>query len=118
MMEKMISKWISRALRIVIMVIVACAVFGFIVMSLWNWLMPPLFGWHTIGFWQALGLVLLSKILFGGFRGGWSHGRHWRRGMRERWERMTPEQREQMRQHLQACCGQFPGSAEPKTEKP
>jgi hypothetical protein len=111
MTERMISKGISRGLRIAVMVIVACAVFGFVVMSLWNWLMPPLFGWRTIGFWQAIGLVLLSKILFGGFRGGWGRGRHWRRGMRERWENMTPEQREQMRERLQACCG-------PRTTRP
>jgi hypothetical protein len=101
----MISKRITRVLRIVVIAIVASAIFGFVVMSLWNWLMPTLFGWRTIGFWQALGLVLLSKILFGGFRGGWDHGRHWRRGMRERWENMTPEQREQLRERLQACCG-------------
>jgi hypothetical protein len=114
-MREVIGNRVARAIRIMVMVIIAGALFGFIVMSLWNWLMPVLFGWHTITFWQALGLVLLSKILFGGFRGGWGHGRHWRRGMRERWEQMTPEQREQMRQHLRDRCGHFP-SAEPKTE--
>ena len=70
----MMNKWISRALRIAMMVIIAVAVFGLVVMSLWNWLMPALFGWRAISFGQALGLVLLSKILFGGFRGGWGHG--------------------------------------------
>ena len=110
--------WILRALKIAVIAALACVIFGFIVMSLWNWLMPPLFGWHPISFWQALGLFLLSKLLFGGFRGGWSHGRHWRRGMHERWEQMTPEQRDQMRQRLQACCGHFPASPETKMEKP
>jgi hypothetical protein len=114
----MMNKWISRALRIALMVMVTVAVFGLVVMSLWNWLMPALFGWRTISFGQALGLVLLSKILFGGFRGGWGHGRHWRNGMRERWEQMTPEQREQLQQRLQRCCGSIPASAQPKTEKP
>jgi hypothetical protein len=49
--------------------------FGFGVMYLWNWLMPDLFGFKVINYWQALGLVLLAKILFGCFghhRGG--HG--------------------------------------------
>jgi hypothetical protein len=49
--------------------VVFAAVFGLVVMSLWNWLMPTLFGWHVISYWQALGLLILSKILFGGFRG-------------------------------------------------
>jgi hypothetical protein len=44
--------------------------FGFIVMWLWNWLMPDLFGLGTITYWQAMGICLLSKILFGGFGGG------------------------------------------------
>ncbi len=44
--------------------------FGFIIMWLWNWLMPDLFGLTTITYWQAMGICLLSKILFGGFGGG------------------------------------------------
>ncbi len=117
MIERMIQNRVSRAVKILMMVLIASALFGFVVMSLWNWLMPALFGWRSISFWQALGLLLLTKLLFGGLRGGWGHGRHWRRGMRERWERMTPEQREKMRERLQACCGPFPASAETKTEK-
>src|SRR5260370_6299705 len=117
MIEKMIQNRVSRAVKILMMVLIASALFGFVVMSLWNWLMPALFGWRSISVWQALGLLLLTKVLFGGLRGGRSHGRHWRRGMRERWERMTPEQREKMRERLQACCGPVPASAETKTEK-
>ena len=49
-------------------------IFGEIVMHLWNWLLPPLFGWHTVGFWQALGLLVLCRILFGGFRNGAPNG--------------------------------------------
>ena len=40
---------------------------GEIVRLLWNWLLPPLFGWRQITFWQALGLLALCRILFGGF---------------------------------------------------
>ena len=81
--------------------------FGELVMHLWNWLLPGLFGWHTIGFWQALGLLLLSRILFGGF-GGHGHGAggsRMRRRMEERWEKMTPEERENVRQGMQGRCG-------------
>jgi hypothetical protein len=69
-------------------------VFGYAVMRLWNWLMPVLFGWHLINFWQAVGILVLSKILFGGLHGRHGGRMHWRHRMRERWERMTPEERE------------------------
>ena len=39
------------------------------VSALWNWLMPTIFGLRTITYWQALGLMVLSWILFRGFRG-------------------------------------------------
>jgi hypothetical protein len=90
-------------------------VIGFAVMSLWNWLMPAIFGWHSIGFWQALGLLIFSKILFGGFRGrpGWRG--HWRGRMLERWQKMTPEEREKFRETMRHRCGPFgPPSAEPQ----
>jgi len=80
--------------------------FGELVMHLWNWLLPGLFGLHTIGFWQALGLLLLSRILFGGF-GGHGHGHGRRRRMEERWEKMTPEEREKFRQSFRGRCGPF-----------
>jgi len=39
--------------------------FGWVVMLLWNWLMPEIFGLKTVSYWQAWGLLLLSCILFG-----------------------------------------------------
>jgi hypothetical protein len=60
-----------RFLGFGIMGIVAAAAFGFLfgyfVMLLWNWLMPSIFGLGVITFWQAFGLVVLGRILFGGF---------------------------------------------------
>jgi len=44
--------------------------FTFVVMWLWNWLVPELFKGPVLGYWQALGLLVLSKILFSGFSGG------------------------------------------------
>jgi len=81
----------------------AIAVFGFLVMGLWNWLIPVLFGRPEITFWQAAGLLGLSRILLGGFRGpgGPPHWR-WRRRMMERWEQMTPEEREKFRRGLRS----------------
>ena len=50
-----------------IIFVVLVALFGYITMRLWNWLMPEIFGLSVIGYWQALGILLLTKIFFGGF---------------------------------------------------
>ena len=94
-----------RVLKFALIAVAAVAVFCFVVMSLWNWIIPSVVGWHPVTYWQALGLLVLSRILFGGFRG--RPGRHmpWRRRMRKRWEQMTPEEREEFRQGMRACWG-------------
>jgi uncharacterized membrane protein len=103
--------WGVRGLKIALFAVLFVTIFGYAVMWLWNWLMPALFGWHLISFWQALGILVLSKILFGGF-----HGRHrgrmnWRRRMRERFDHMTPEEREKFRQSMRGRCGPLEPSA-------
>jgi hypothetical protein len=86
-----------------VLFVVVLAGVGFLVMGLWNWLMPALFGLKLITYWQAVGLLILSKILFGGFRRtGW-RGRDRLHSMRGRWRQRTPEEREQFRQNLRAC---------------
>jgi hypothetical protein len=75
-------------------------IFGEVVMHLWNWLLPPLFGWHAITFWQGLGLLILCRILFGGFGGHGNDRSGWRRSRGPRWERMTPEEREKFRKEM------------------
>ena len=81
--------------------ILAFAAFGFFTMHLWNWLMPLLFHLPEITFWQTIGLMILSRLILGGFRGhhGRAHG-HSRRHMHEKWENMTPEEREKFREHI------------------
>jgi len=101
----------ARIVKFVVTGIVAMAVFGFVVLGLWNWLMPSIFGLRQISFWQALGLVILSKIFFGSFHSHNGRRRSWRR-MRERWEQMTPEEREKLRERFGDFCG--PAKAEPK----
>lgn len=85
--------------------IIFIAGFGSAVWQLWNHLMPQIFALPVISFWQALGLLSLSWLLFGGFRGPFGSGRGYGPGMRGRWEKMTPEQRAQFRQGLRARCG-------------
>jgi hypothetical protein len=93
---------------------------GEAVMLLWNWLLPPLFGWRALTFWEALGMLALCRILFGnfGFRG--SGGSNIRRRMQERMagrmeERcanMTPEERERFRQRMRERWGFGPSAGE------
>jgi hypothetical protein len=78
---------------------------GQLVQHLWNWLLPPLFGWPRITFWQAFGLLALCRILFGG---SGFHGRR-RSG---RWERMPPEERERFRQRMRERFGFGPATGE------
>jgi Ca2+/H+ antiporter, TMEM165/GDT1 family len=108
--------WIKRAIFIPIAIAAGIFLFGFVVMSLWNCLLPSIIGVGTITFWQALGILILSKILFGGFRGGpghhhnmHKHGREWHR----KWMNMTPEEREKMKAEWRGRCG-----SETKNEEP
>jgi hypothetical protein len=88
----------SKCLKIGLMVVVGIGALGGVVMLLWNWLVPSLFvGAQPVGYWQALGILLLSKILFGGFR-GCHHGR-WRE-RQQRWESMSEEERAQLKGRL------------------
>jgi hypothetical protein len=90
------------------------AIGGEIVMQLWNRLLPSIFGWRQITFWQAVGLLALCRILFGGLgRHGFDRSR-FRGRMAERWERMTPEQRERFRQGMLGRCGFGPSTSESK----
>jgi hypothetical protein len=103
---KTITRKITKGITVLLMVIVGSAVLGFVVRELWNALMPGIFGWHTITFWQALGLLILSKILFGGFHRHGGGRRQWKNRMRERWDGMTPEEREKFREGMR--CGRRP----------
>jgi hypothetical protein len=89
-----------KILMFFVLGVLAVFLVGLLVLLLWNWLMPALFGFRSIGYWQAFGLLILARLLFGGFRGGQPRGRRWRRRVIERWERMTPEEREKFRRGL------------------
>lgn len=86
---------------------------GYLVQVLWNWLLPDLFGWRPVTFWQALGLLMLSRILFGGIGGrrggGWKHGGRARARFRERmaarWHDLPDEKRERIRREMRERFG-------------
>jgi Ca2+/H+ antiporter, TMEM165/GDT1 family len=109
-----------KVLGILLLVIIGVLVFGSIVMVLWNGLMPQIFHLPLIGFWQALGLFALAKILFSGFRGGpRGFGSRWKRdGLREGWANMTAEQQEKFKQEWGRRCGRpFPPEPNPAETK-
>ena len=93
-------KWIFLAPLVILGFLLFVAVGGAIVQQLWNWLLPSLFGWREITFWQALGILALCRILFGGLGLHGSSRSNVRRRMAERWEHMTPEERERFRQGM------------------
>ena len=102
-------KWILLVPLGITAVLLFIAVGGILVRQLWNVLLPPLFGLPAVTFWQALGLLVLCRILFGGFG---FHGtsrsearRKIRARMAERWARMTPEERERFRRGIRGRCG-------------
>jgi len=83
---------------------------SFVVMLLWNNLMPGIFHLGLITFWQAMGLFVLCKILFGfgkgGHRGGFGGGQWRRQRMEEHFKNMTPEQKEKFKQKMgDRMCG-------------
>jgi hypothetical protein len=93
-----------KAVKVLVMIAIAVTLLGEVVMRLWNWLMPSLFHLPAITFVQALGLLVLSKLLFGGFhRHSGGHG--WKRGMSQRWEQMSQEERERFRAGLKSRRG-------------
>ena len=111
-----------RGLRIALFstFFIAAVVFG--TQALWNWLMPTLFRLPTIGLAQTLGLLVLSRILFGGLRGGqpgnWARKRKaWQQRMAGRMEHLSTAEREKFRQQMQTRCGmgwmRKPETAEP-----
>ena len=55
----------------IITAVIFALVFGYFVMLLWNWLMPVIFSLKVIDYWQAFGIVLLARLIFGSF------GEHW-----------------------------------------
>ena len=97
--------WIKRAIFIPIAIAGGIFIFGWVVMQLWNAILPAVLGVSVITFWQALGILILSKILFGGFKG--SHGHPKSNHFHDRhhkWMHMSSEEREKMKAEWKGRC--------------
>jgi hypothetical protein len=86
----------------VVLGVLAIFAFTLVTMYLWNWLVPELFHGPQINFWQTMGLFVLSKILFSGFGKGGGHRPNgkWRGYWKDKWQGMTPEERERFKQKM------------------
>ncbi len=76
---------------------------GTVVQLLWNWLMPALFALPQVSFWQAVGLLALSRILFGRWGGGFRPSHRW-----------SAEEKERFRQRIHERWGSRPLADSPR----
>ncbi len=108
-MQYMKMKWVAKGIVFGALFVTAIT---FATMLLWNNLAVDIFGLPVIGFFQALGLMILGRLLAGNFgpRGRGGFGRMGGRHMRERWQNMNPEQRDQLMQRWgKRGCGPMRG---------
>jgi len=109
---QMKSWWVARIGKVIGIVAIAVTALGFVVMTLWNALIPDLFHGPAVTFGQAVALLLLSHILLRGW-GHWRYSHGWRRG---RWKHrfdeklaaMSPEDREKFKEEWRRRCGWAP----------
>lgn len=93
--------WMMKGLGFLVFAPLLVAALSLVVMLLWNALIPALFVGPALTFWQAAGLLVLCRVLFGGFRPHHRGHHHWRhRPWNDRWNRMSPEERERFRDGL------------------
>jgi len=105
-----VAKIVAKIVGFIIIAFIITTLLSFIVMALWNNILTVVLHVSAVTFWQALGILVLSKILFGGFKGKgrWGHrNEKWRREreeMHEKWHTMTPEEREKIKQEWRNRC--------------
>jgi hypothetical protein len=91
-------KWLFIAPAAILGMVMVAAIGGVLVRELWNWLLPTIFGWREITFWQAVGMLALCRILFGGHGFGRSRSRR------------TPEERARFRHAMRERFGMSPAN--------
>ena len=95
-----------KAMKIFIKICLTVVAFGVATMLLWNHLMPGLFKLPALTLGQAIGLLILSRLFFGGFGVlkdmGHFMARKERQAILENWHSMLPEQRAQCLARIRA----------------
>ncbi|MCB0372296.1 MAG: hypothetical protein KDD31_04755 [Muricauda sp.] len=75
--ERNVEYYVKKIVKVIAIIILGGLLFllaNYVLMRLWNWLMPDIFGLGTITFWQALGILVMAKIIFGFGGGGKNKG--------------------------------------------
>lgn len=104
--------WLMKAVKVVLFAVSAGIIFGCVIMGLWNALIPEIFSnAHSITFWQGIGLLVLARLLFGGFGHRWG-GHRWKSGqwkyrMEQKMANMTEEEKEAFKSKLKSHCGPY-----------
>ena len=102
------KKWIRKIPIVIGLAAIAATAFSGIVMLLWNGVLTPVLHLSVITIWQAAGILLLSKILFGGFKGRRPMaGMWWKRRMMMKWKGMSPEERDAFKAKMESRCNRF-----------
>ncbi len=104
------KKWMFvKAVKFMLFATAAGIVFGYVIVMLWNALIPDIFHANPITFWQGIGLLVLSRMLFGGF--GWKWGSHnwkggmWKRRLEQKMANMSPEELIEFQAKWKKHCG-------------
>jgi hypothetical protein len=106
--------WVKKIIGFIILAIAGTALLSYVVMRLWNGVLVDALHASEVSYWQALGILVLSKILFGGFKGhcGSPYKHHWKNEMKEKWQGMTPEERERIKAEWRDRCRVWKRSGE------
>ncbi|GAC1440987.1 MAG: hypothetical protein NVSMB63_08200 [Sediminibacterium sp.] len=105
--------WVKKIIGCIGIAIAAIALISYVVMLLWNDVLTAALHVSAVNYWQAMGILVLSKILFGGFKGrGGSCRQPWKNEMKEKWHNMTPEERERIKTEWRDRCRVWKKSGE------
>lgn len=96
--------WFRKISGFIVLAIAFIGLFGWIVMELWNAILVPVLQVGAVTFWQAIGILVLCKILFGGFKKSWGEKHKWGNEMKEKWQQMTPEEKEKFKEEWRNKC--------------
>jgi hypothetical protein len=98
--------WIKKIIGFTALAAAFGSLLSYVVMRLWNGILTEVVHVSPISFLQAIGILVLSKILFGGFHGRWGCGprNHWKNEMKEKWHNMSPEEREKLKEDWRNKC--------------
>ncbi len=98
-----------RLFFIPLIIVAVVSLISLVVMLLWNGILPVVFGIKAITYWQAMGILVLCKILFGvkGGRPGWGRHHFWEKRMREKFASMSPEEREKFKDEFKRRASEW-----------